>query len=104
MLARCSPTHAATAPFVRRNQAKLWRPAETDGKGDSVPTPIKLDQFLKYHGIARSGGEAKTLIRSGAVRVNGNVETRRGRKLQEGDVVEWETRRIEVRESDLSNP
>ncbi len=48
---------------------------------------IKLDQFLKLKGVVRSGGEAKHLIRSGAVQVNGQVETRRGRKLAPGDVV-----------------
>ncbi len=49
--------------------------------------PIKLDQFLKLKGVVRSGGEAKHLIRAGQVQVNGQVETRRGRKLTPGDVV-----------------
>lgn len=48
---------------------------------------IKLDQFLKLADLAGSGGEAKFLIRSGAVLVNGETETRRGRKLRNGDVV-----------------
>ncbi len=48
---------------------------------------IKLDQFLKLAQIVQSGGEAKTLIQSGQVMVNGEVETRRGRKLRPGDVV-----------------
>jgi ribosome-associated protein len=48
---------------------------------------IKLDQFLKLAEIVQTGGEAKFLIRSGAVLVNGQVETRRGRKLRDGDVV-----------------
>lgn len=48
---------------------------------------IKLDQFLKLARVVHSGGEAKHLIRSGAVMVNGQVETRRGRKLHHGDVV-----------------
>ena len=48
---------------------------------------IKLDQFLKLAQIVQSGGEAKLLIQSGAVLVNGEVETRRGRKLYEGYVV-----------------
>jgi len=50
--------------------------------------PIRLDQFLKLHGLAQSGGEAKHLIQDGAVKVNGETETRRGRKLRSGDVVE----------------
>ena len=48
---------------------------------------IKLDQFLKLAQIVDSGGQAKHLIQAGYVRVNGEVETRRGRKLHHGDVV-----------------
>ena len=48
---------------------------------------IKLDQFLKLADVVQSGGEAKHLIRSGVVLVNGETETRRGRKLRAGDVV-----------------
>jgi len=48
-------------------------------------TAIKLDQFLKLVGAAQTGGEAKLLIQAGEVRVNGAIETRRGRKLVEGD-------------------
>lgn len=51
---------------------------------------IKLDQFLKLADVVRSGGEAKYLIQSGQVSVNGKVETRRGRKLRAGDVVSVE--------------
>ncbi|PZO60258.1 MAG: RNA-binding protein [Phormidesmis priestleyi] len=48
---------------------------------------IKLDQFLKVTDVARSGGDAKLLIRSGEVSVNGEMELRRGRKLYDQDVV-----------------
>jgi len=48
---------------------------------------IKLDQFLKVQQVVRSGGEAKQLIQSGEVLVNGEEETRRGRKLRHGDRV-----------------
>lgn len=48
---------------------------------------IRLDQFLKLAQVVQSGGEAKHLIRAGFVTVNGVVETRRGRKLYNGDVV-----------------
>ncbi|MGB7249128.1 MAG: RNA-binding S4 domain-containing protein [Phormidesmis sp.] len=48
---------------------------------------IKLDQFLKVTDVARSGGEAKLIIRSGEVTVNGEMELRRGRKLYDQDVV-----------------
>ena len=49
---------------------------------------IKLDQFLKLAQIVESGGQAKALIQSGQVKVNNEVETRRGRKLHPGDTVE----------------
>ncbi len=49
---------------------------------------MKLDQFLKWQNLVDSGGHAKVLVQSGQVKVNGEVETRRGRKLQSGDVVE----------------
>ncbi|MGB3297046.1 MAG: RNA-binding S4 domain-containing protein [Phormidesmis sp.] len=48
---------------------------------------IKLDQFLKVTNTVNSGGEAKMLIRSGEVSVNGEMELRRGRKLYDQDVV-----------------
>lgn len=46
---------------------------------------IKLDQFLKLMGVVSTGGQAKMLIQAGEVLVNGEVETRRGRKLVVGD-------------------
>lgn len=49
---------------------------------------IKLDQFLKLKQVAVTGGQAKVLIQSGLVSVNGKVETRRGRKLTIGDQIE----------------
>ncbi len=48
---------------------------------------IKLDSFLKGVNVVGSGGEAKILIAEGRVRVNGETETRRGRKLYPGDRV-----------------
>lgn len=48
---------------------------------------IKLDSFLKMINAVGSGGEAKTVIAEGEVSANGEVETRRGRKLYPGDRV-----------------
>ncbi|MEM9218835.1 MAG: RNA-binding S4 domain-containing protein [Cyanobacteria bacterium P01_F01_bin.150] len=48
---------------------------------------IKLDQFLKFQGVASTGGQAKLLIQSGDVEVNDAMEIRRGRKLYNGDTV-----------------
>ncbi|MDR3314606.1 MAG: RNA-binding S4 domain-containing protein [Oscillospiraceae bacterium] len=58
----------------------------------SVPIPIRteciaLDAFLKLANAAESGGFAKQAVQSGAVRVNGEPCTRRGKKLRPGDVV-----------------
>ena len=48
---------------------------------------MKLDQFLKWKNLVSSGGEAKFFIKSGAVKVNGVIESMRGRKLVKGDKV-----------------
>ncbi len=59
---------------------------------------MTLGQALKASDLVGSGGEAKVLIQGGEVRVNGEVETRRGRKLEKGDVVEvGEDERLEIR-------
>ena len=60
---------------------------------------FKLDQFLKYQGWVESGGEAKLRIRSGEVRVNGVVETRRGKRLAAGDVIQLGERSCVVGEA-----
>ena len=48
---------------------------------------IKLDSLLKFAGVAAVGGEAKFMVTSGAVLVNGEVCTMRGKKIRPGDVV-----------------
>lgn len=54
----------------------------------AVRTPhIRLDSFLKWAGVAATGGQAKAMITSGRVLVNGVLETRRSRKLVPGDEV-----------------
>lgn len=52
---------------------------------------IRLGQFLKYVGVADSGADAGALVAEGDVRVDGEVETRRGRQLERGAVVEVTT-------------
>ena len=49
---------------------------------------IRLGQLLKLAGIAEGGGEAKAMLADGEVRVNGEVETRRGRQLHPGGRIE----------------
>lgn len=48
---------------------------------------IKLDQFLKWANLVATGGEAKSLIQEGKVKVNGEIEYKRGKKLVEGDQI-----------------
>jgi ribosome-associated protein len=61
-----------------------------------IPSGTTLGQALKAADLVGSGGEAKVLIQAGEVIVNGEVETRRGRKLEEGDVVEVGDERLEI--------
>ncbi|MBQ6998488.1 MAG: RNA-binding S4 domain-containing protein [Clostridia bacterium] len=49
---------------------------------------IKLDQLLKFANLVENGADAKFLVKNGYVSVDGEVETRRGRKLRGGEVVE----------------
>ena len=62
-----------------------------------IPAGTTLGQALKAANLVGSGGEAKVLIQAREITVNGEVETRRGRRLQAGDVVEVEDERLEVR-------
>jgi ribosome-associated protein len=57
---------------------------------------MTLGQTIKASGLVGTGGEAKVLIQAGEVSVNGEVETRRGRRLEEGDVVEVGDERLEI--------
>jgi ribosome-associated protein len=57
---------------------------------------VKLDQVLKWQGLAATGGEAKQRIQRGDVRVNDAIETRRGRQLRPGDVVALDGREVLV--------
>lgn len=61
--------------------------SETPEKISIHGSEINLGQFLKLSQAVNTGGEGKSLIQQGAVRVNGEVETRRGRTLRSGDVV-----------------
>lgn len=57
---------------------------------------IKLGQALKLAALVSSGVEAKIMIQDGLVRVNGEVDVRRGRKLYPGDVFELEGNEVKV--------
>ncbi|NLT58650.1 MAG: RNA-binding S4 domain-containing protein [Clostridiales bacterium] len=71
---------------IRRVRA---RPKQTELQPVEIRTPhIKLDSLLKLAGLCMTGGEAKALILSGAVRVEGEVCQMRGRKILPGMTVE----------------
>lgn len=57
---------------------------------------IKLGQALKAAGMVESGAEAKEVITEGLVRVNGETDTRRGRKLYAGDVVQFDGEELSI--------
>lgn len=57
---------------------------------------IKLGQAVKAAGLVESGVEAKEVIQQGRVSVNGEVDTRRGRKLYAGDVAEYNGEQIKI--------
>ncbi len=59
-----------------------------------VEREIRLDRFMKWAGAVSTGGQAKTIIQEGLVKVNGKIENRRGRILRNGD-------RVKVGEDDF---
>lgn len=71
----------------------------SDDDADHTVSPLRLDHFLKMNAISESGGQAKLMIQNGEVKVNGEVETRRRRKLSVGDVVEVGGKKFPVTES-----
>lgn len=52
--------------------------------------PIELFKILKFEGLASSGGQAKSMIADGLVKVNGNLETRKRKQMNDGDQIEFE--------------
>ncbi len=79
-------------PGRRRGRASVTAPREVAIAGDT----IRLGQLLKFAGIVGSGTEARALVQDGAVRVNGDVERRRGRQLRRGDLVDAEGEQVRV--------
>jgi ribosome-associated protein len=57
---------------------------------------IKLGQAIKAAGLVESGVDAKFVIQDGLVKVNGQVEVQRGKKLIDGDIVEFEGQQIKI--------
>ncbi|NLK73603.1 MAG: RNA-binding S4 domain-containing protein [Clostridiales bacterium] len=58
---------------------------------------IKLFQLLKYAGLIPSGGEAKFAISEGYVKVNGNIEKQKGKKIYKNDIIEFQGNKVIVK-------
>ena len=58
--------------------------------------PVELYKILKFEGLVTTGGEAKLLIGDGQVKVNGEIETRRRRKIVAGDTIEFAGESLEI--------
>jgi len=61
---------------------------------------IELNKLLKLMGIAQTGGHAKLMIDEGSVKVNSEIELRKRKKLRQGDKIECEGYRIEIKGTD----
>lgn len=57
---------------------------------------IKLGQALKAAGLVSSGVDAKIVIQDGLVSVNGHAELQRGKKLRDGDIVEFQGQQVKI--------
>lgn len=57
---------------------------------------IRLDNLLKFSGIAQTGGQAKFMIQNGEIKVNGEICTMRGKKMRAGDKAEFKNKLVEV--------
>ena len=73
-------------------------PPTSNSPSESPSEGLRLDSFLKLRGAVDTGGHAKFLIQNGDVKVNGVVETRRRRKLHNGDLVELGKDQLTVKE------
>ena len=59
--------------------------------------PVELYKILKFEGMVASGGEAKLVIADGLVLLNGNIETRKRKKIVSGDIIEFDEEVIRIK-------
>ena len=59
--------------------------------------PVELYKILKFEGMVTTGGEAKLLIGDGQVTVNGETETRRRKKILDGDIIDFRNEKFQMR-------
>ncbi len=58
--------------------------------------PVELFKILKFEGIVSNGGEAKSVIDSGQVLVNGEIETKKRKKIVSGDILEFKNEKFKI--------
>jgi len=58
--------------------------------------PVELYKILKFEGLVASGGEAKAVIAEGQVLLNGELETRKRKKIIAGDIIEFASEKIQI--------
>ena len=68
--------------------------------------PVELYKILKFEGLVSSGGEAKLVIADGRVFVNGQIETRKRRKIIAGDLIEFagDQMQIQLQKTNIQGP
>lgn len=59
--------------------------------------PVELYKILKFEGLAENGGSAKLIVSEGHVKVNGEVETRKRRKIVSGDSIEFQGEILQIK-------
>lgn len=59
--------------------------------------PVELYKILKFEGLVATGGEAKLVIGDGQVTVNGEIETRRRKKILDGDIIEFRDDKLKMK-------
>lgn len=64
---------------------------------DITKEPVELYKILKFEGLVATGGEAKLLVGDGQVMVNGEIETRRRKKIVDGDVIEFRGEQLQMK-------
>jgi ribosome-associated protein len=64
---------------------------------DITAEPVELHKILKFEGLVANGGEAKFVIADGQVTVNGAVETRKRRKIVNGDTIGFGSEQLQIR-------
>jgi len=89
-LAQTRPSNSEQSKIMNKDASEKMRVVEIEEE------PIELYKILKFENMVQSGGEAKFVIAEGLVRVNGEIETRKRKKIFSGDIIEFEEETIRI--------